>query len=335
MSVAPGGRARPGSSGQHRWRVGDDRAGERVDRYVATSLSLSRNRVANLLAGGLVRVNGCVPRKSDPVVPGQIVEVTIPPPVSISVEAQAIDLDIVYEDGDLVVVNKQPGLVVHPAPGHRDGTLVNALLHHVGDLAGIGGELRPGIVHRLDRDTSGLMVVAKSDLAHRTLSDALRHRRIERRYLTALWGSLGESPLTVDHPIGRHPGHRLRMAVVAGGRPARTHFCHIERWPAASLCEVRLESGRTHQIRVHAAAIGHPVVGDELYGKARERGFGGAARQWARELSERTGRQFLHAYRLELVHPVTGRPLAFRAALPPDLAEVHDWARASAPVDRW
>ena len=321
----------------HEWTAGADAAG-RLDSYVAAQLGLSRSRAAALLVAGDVLVNGCVPKKSDPVAPGQRVEARIPAPAPARAEAQDIPVEIVFQDAQLAVVNKQPGLVVHPAPGHPDGTLVNALLHHVGDLSGIGGMLRPGIVHRLDRDTSGLMVVAKTDRAHQELSAALKARRVKRMYLAALWGTLGEPRMEVVRPIGRHPRDRIRMAVVPGGRDAATRFKHLESWPArsgaaamapaASLCEAELGTGRTHQIRVHAAATGHPVVGDDLYGAGRERGFAGPQRGWAAALARRTPRQFLHAHRLAFDHPVTGTAMTFAAPLPPDLAEVREWAVA-------
>ena len=312
---------------RHRW-VADADASGRVDSYAAKALGLSRSRVVALVSAGEVLVDGRVPKKSDPVSPGQELEVRVPEPVPATAAPQDIPVEIVFQDGELVVVDKQAGLVVHPAPGHPDGTLVNALLHHVGDLAGIGGTLRPGIVHRLDRDTSGLMVVAKTDRAHQALSAALKARRVKRTYLAALWGTLRDSSVAVDKPIGRHPRDRTRMAVTAKGRPARTRFRHLERWVAASLCEAELDTGRTHQIRVHAAVIGHPVVGDALYGAGRERGFAGPQRPWATTLARRTARQFLHAHRLAFAHPVTGQAMAFEAPLPADLAEVRDWALA-------
>ncbi len=317
---------------RHRWTAAAGVTG-RLDSYLAARLELSRNRVQALLREGMVRVDGAAPRKSDPVVPGQEIEIRVPPPAPARAEAQDIPLEIVYQDRHLVVVHKPPGLVVHPAPGHPDGTLVNALLHHVGDLSGIGGTLRPGIVHRLDRDTSGLMVAAKTDRAHQTLSAALKERRIRRIYLAALWGALDDGDVAVDRPIGRHPRDRLRMAVVEGGRPAVTRFRAIERWRTATLCEARLETGRTHQIRVHAAAIGHPVVGDGLYGAGRERGYGGPDRGWAAALARRTPRQFLHAHRLEFAHPATGSPMRFEAGLPRDLAAVRGWAVGAGPTE--
>ncbi len=329
MNAGPGDEATPRPSVHRVWTVFDGGA-PRLDAYLAKRLAISRSRAVVLIDQGRVLLDGLGPKKSDPVVYGQVVEVEIPPPVPVQARPQAIPLNIVHEDRDLVVVDKQADLVVHPGPGHRAGTLVNALLHHVGDLSGIGGESRPGIVHRLDRYTSGLMVVAKSDRAHRELSQALRERAVERRYLTALWGRLHESPRTVDLRIGRDPRNRLRMAIVIGGRPARTHFRHLELWPGASLCEVRLESGRTHQIRVHAEAMGRPVVGDRVYGRGVANAVGGYDRRWVRRLAARARRQFLHAHRLEFVHPVTREPMVFSSALPADLEKIRTWARADA-----
>jgi 23S rRNA pseudouridine1911/1915/1917 synthase len=247
--------------------------------------------------------------------------------------AQDLPVDIVFQDEHLAVVNKAAGMVVHPAPGHRDGTLVNALLHHLDDLAGVGGRLRPGIVHRLDRDTSGLLVVAKNDVAHQGLADALRRRRVKRLYLAATWGHLDSDRGTIDEPVGRDPAHRKRMAVVEGGRRALTRFHIRERWRAADLLDVALQTGRTHQIRVHLAHLGHPVVGDQVYGAKWERGMGGAAHLWARELARRMERQFLHAARLVFDHPVTGRRMRFDAPLPEDLAAAATWAREGSRGD--
>ena len=312
-----------------RLEVPDAAAGERIDAHVAARLpELSRSRVAQLLADGRVLLNGAVPRKSERVAAGDIVEVEVPEPVPSLVEAEAIPLDIVFEDRDLLVINKPAGLVVHPAPGHRTGTLVNALLHHVRDLSGIGGVKRPGIVHRLDKDTSGLMIVAKHDRAHRRLALALKRREIRRGYLTACWGHLEQDRLTVDAAIGRSHRDRKKMAVTEGGRRAVTHFRRVERWPAADLLEAELETGRTHQIRVHLAHIGHPVVGDPVYGGGGARGISGTARVWARELAARVPRQFLHAARLAFDHPRTKEPLRFEAPLPEDLAGAAAWAAA-------
>lgn len=303
------------------------RSGDRLDAYVAGNSDLSRTRVQALIEEGRVLVNGQVGRKSERLEAGQRIEVDVPPPEVLSVQPEDIPLDIVFEDSSLVVVNKEAGMVTHPGPGHASGTLVNALLAHVKDLSGIGGKLRPGIVHRLDRFTSGLMVVAKSDEAHQTLSEALRQRKIRRLYLSAAWGHLSESPLEVDAPIGRSKRDRKRMAVVEDGRNATTSFRVLERWLGAELLEVALGTGRTHQIRVHLEHIGHPVVGDEVYGVGWERGIGGKGRQWAAELHRRVPRQFLHAWSLSFRHPSSGEALRFEAPLPADLRACADWAR--------
>jgi 23S rRNA pseudouridine1911/1915/1917 synthase len=300
---------------------------DRLDRFVSSRLDLSRTRVQSLLAEGRVTVDGRAGKKSETVAPGMLVRVVVPPPEPVEIVPENIPLDIVYEDQHLAVVNKAAGMVVHPAPGHRTGTLVNALLWRIPDLEGVGGRLRPGIVHRLDRDTSGLLVVAKTDAAHRALAEALKRRRIRRIYLAAVWGHLGESPLEIDAPIGRDRRDRKRMAVVPEGRPARTRTRVRERWSRADLLDVALETGRTHQIRVHLAHVGHPVVGDATYGVGWERGMGGPARGWARELARRVPRQFLHAAELAFDHPVSGERKRFRARLPSDLAAVAEWAR--------
>ncbi len=303
-----------------------DGAGARLDTWVSRCLDLSRTRVAALVADGRILLNGRVPRKSDVVTEGDRVEVEVPAPTPIDAEPQPIPIVIVYEDDHLLVVDKPAGMVVHPAPGHPDGTLVNALLFHVQNLSGIGGRLRPGIVHRLDRDTSGLLVVAKDDATHRALSSALKRREVRRLYVAAAWGHLPEAHLRVDAPIGRHPRERKRMGVVEGGRRAVTRVRVNRRWRSAELLDVSLETGRTHQIRVHLAHIGHPVVGDRLYGEGWERGMGGPDRGWARELARRAERQFLHASRLAFEHPVSGESMKFRSALPPDLEAIVRWA---------
>ena len=301
----------------------------RLDSYLAERLSLSRSRVTQLIEGGHVLVNGSAPKKR--VVPalGDVVRVRIPQAELSVIAAEDLPLRIVYQDADLLVIDKAAGMVVHPAPGHRSGTLVNALLYAVDDLSGIGGVLRPGIVHRLDKDTSGLLMVAKTDAAHRALADELRDRRIRRRYLTAAWGHLASDEITVDAPIARHSADRLRMAVVESGRRAVTHFRRREKWLAAELLEAELETGRTHQIRVHLAHIGHPVVGDAVYGAGRERGFSNAARGWALELARRTPRQFLHAAELRFKHPRTGEEMRFEAPLPADLQAVLNWVHGT------
>jgi 23S rRNA pseudouridine1911/1915/1917 synthase len=308
--------------------VSDDPGGARLDAYVASRVpQLSRSRVAQLLAAGHVRLNGALPRKSERPAAGDVIELALPAPEPVSLEPEAIPLEIVYEDADLAVIDKPAGLVVHPAPGHRAGTLVHALLHHIGDLSGIGGELRPGIVHRLDKDTSGLLLVAKGDESHRALAAAHKRREIGRAYLAAAWGHLSVDSLTVEQPIGRSPTHRQRMAVVEGGRPALTRFRRLERWRGADLVRAELETGRTHQIRVHLAWLGHPVVGDELYGSGSWRGISGVARGWAQAFAKRVPRQFLHAAELRFRHPRTGAWLTFESPLPPELAAAAAWAR--------
>lgn len=304
--------------------------GDRLDRYLASHLDLSRSRLEQLIDANEVLVNGLRQKKRYLTAPGDVIALRVPAPLQAASEPEEIPLDIIYQDPDIVVVNKAAGMVVHPAPGNRTGTLVNALLHHVGDLSGIGGVLRPGILHRLDRDTSGLLIVAKNDLAHERLSDAMKRREIKRTYLAAAWGHLAEDALTVDAPVGRHPTERKHMAVVSSGRRAVTHFRRLEKWRAADLVSAELETGRTHQIRVHLRHIGHPVVGDSLYGAGRERGTSGVDRPWAASLARRTRRQFLHAAEIRFAHPRTGDPLEFRVDLPPDLAEVAAWARIPA-----
>lgn len=301
---------------------------DRLDRFLAGRLSHSRSRCVALIQAGSVLVDGRPARKSEVLAAGQVVLVELKPPRPVDVAAQDIPIEIVFEDAYLAVVNKPAGLVVHPAPGHPDGTLVNALLHHVRDLSGIGGEVRPGIVHRLDRDTSGLMVVAKGDASHVALSNAIRERDVRRVYRAISWGHLPESPVTVDAPIDRDPKDRKRMAVVEGGRRAITRIRTRERWVAAEYLDVSLGTGRTHQIRVHLNHIAHPVVGDPVYGAGWGRGMSGRSRAWARELERRAERQMLHASDLVFDHPESGEEMRFHAPLPPDMAAVVAWARA-------
>ncbi len=303
-----------------------DQPVSRIDSYLAERTELSRSRIEQLIAAGHVTLNGVVPRKRASPQPGDVIAVRVPAAEATGIGAEPIPIEIIYQDTDLAVLNKPAGLVVHPAPGHRSGTLVNALLHALNDLSGIGGVLRPGIVHRLDRDTSGLLVVAKNDLAHQRLADALKRRRVRRRYLVASWGHLQTETITVDAPIGRDPRDRKRMAVVPEGRRAVTHFRVLERWASADYLSAELETGRTHQIRVHLRHVGHPVVGDRTYASGRERGFSGGARSWAAELSRRTERQFLHAAELRFEHPKSGEMMEFHSPLPADLEAVRRWA---------
>ena len=308
-------------------------SGIRLDAWIAAEVpSLSRSRIAKLVSDGHVLVNGRVPRKSELTVAGATIEVVVPEAAPSSVDAEDIPLRIIYQDDDLAVIDKPPGLVVHPAPGHRGGTLVNALLHHLRDLSGIGGVMRPGIVHRLDKDTSGLLLIAKNDDAHRALSAALKKRDIKRIYHVAAWGHLRQETVTVDAPIARSHNERQRMAVLEGGRRAVTHFKRLSIWPAAELLRAELDTGRTHQIRVHLAHIGHPVVGDTVYGAGASKGMSGPAQSWARSFARQVPRQFLHAVELSLLHPRTGDPLRFTSDLPPDLAAPAAWAEQGLDV---
>ncbi|HSM03711.1 MAG TPA: RluA family pseudouridine synthase [Longimicrobiales bacterium] len=323
-----------GEGDRRRVSVGPRLAGERTDSVLAELLDHSRTRIQKLLQAGDIEVEDGsghrrVPRKSEPAEEGWVFHVRVPPPEETGLEPQDLPLTVVWEDADLAVIDKAAGMVVHPAPGHPDGTLVNALLFHLRDLSGVGGRLRPGIVHRLDRDTSGLLVVAKTDRAHVALADALRRRRVKRLYRALVWGTMPEPEGTIDAPVGRDPRNRKRMAVVEGGRRAVTRYRVREDWPAAQLLDVALKTGRTHQIRVHTAHLGHPVVGDPLYGAGGARGISGAARRWATELERRVRRQFLHAAELAFDHPVSGERMHFQAALPPELSVVVEWARGA------
>ena len=278
-------------------------AGTRLDAYLAANLeATTRSGAVKLIESGQVSVGGKVPAKNYKLRSGETVEVTVPDPEAIERVAQDIPLDIVYEDSDVIVVNKPKGLVVHPAPGHPDGTLVNALMFHCGDsLSGIGGELRPGIVHRIDRDTSGLIIAAKNDLAHQGLSNQLQDHTLSRVYHCIVTGNLREDSGTVDAPIGRHGVDRKKMAVVADGRRAVTHWRVLERFQGFTYVECRLETGRTHQIRVHMAQTGHPILGDTVYGSKKEvKGLQG---------------QCLHAVGLRFIHPRTGEAVELGCGL--------------------
>ncbi len=279
--------------------------GERLDRFLAEQLShLSRSYVQQLIREGAVCLGGRPAKPSQRLEEGEDVCLRMPPHRYPPVEAQDIYLDIYYEDEDLLIVNKPQGMVVHPAPGHYQGTLVNALLHHCqGKLSGINGVLRPGIIHRIDRDTSGLLAVCKSDFAHRHLAQTLAAHDWTRRYLALLLGRPQPEQGRVDLPIGRHPQRRREMAVVPGGRRAITHYRLLESWDKYSLAECRLETGRTHQIRVHMAALGHPVLGDAVYAKGRSWPFALAG-------------QCLHAAVLGLRHPRTGEYMEWEAPPP-------------------
>lgn len=299
-------------------------ASERLDRFLADQLSLSRTQAARLVAQGAVRVNGKAARASRLVDRKELVEVEIPdaaPPRQYLPPSDAVPpLSIVFEDEHLAVINKPAGLVVHPAPGHWDDTLVHALVARGTALSG-GAPGRPGIVHRLDRDTSGLMLIAKSDLAHRRLGAALAARQVKRAYASLVWGHFDEDRITIDAPIGRHSVDRKRMTVRADGRAARTDLEVIARFAVCDLVRAELMTGRTHQIRVHFAHVGHPVVGDPVYGLGGARRISGGGRLAAARLEQSTPRQALHAAELQFRHPITGARLGFISEWPADLAE--------------
>jgi 23S rRNA pseudouridine1911/1915/1917 synthase len=292
-------------------------AGERVDRAVALLTGWTRAEVQALVRAGAVLVDGRPVAKAARLVAGSRLEINDAPRGAAPPAPEPLDVDVRFEDDDVVVVAKPAGLVVHPAPGHASGTLVHGLLHRYPDIAAVGDPMRPGIVHRLDRDTSGLLVVARTDRAHRALVAQLAARHVEREYDALVWGEPDVRRGVVDAPIGRSTSRRTRMAVRDGGREARTAFAIAETFPRpkCSLLRCRLETGRTHQIRVHLAAIGHPVVGDALYGGARA----GIA----------LDRPFLHAARLAFDHPATGERIALDEPLPATLATLLDRLRAA------
>ena len=286
-------------------------SGERIDALLARTVEdLSRSAAQHLLEEGRVTLDGVPLRKNYKVRAGDEFELLLPPPADVPLLPQEIPLDVVFEDADVIVVNKPRGLVVHPAPGHPDGTLVNALLWHCGDsLSGIGGEKRPGIVHRIDKDTSGLLIVAKNDFAHQQLSAQLADRSLSRIYEAVVHGGFREDAGSVDRPIGRHPTDRKRMAVTEkNGRHAVTHWEVLCRYRDYTHIRCRLETGRTHQIRVHMASLGHPLLGDGVYGAlSSEKGLEG---------------QCLHARELKFIHPRSGEAIHLETALPPYFLEV-------------
>ena len=282
-----------------------EHAGVRLDAFLSADGALTRSQAARLIAEGRVRVNGKPAAKSARLSGGETVTVDVPQLRETALPPQDIPLDVVYEDDDVIVVNKPTGLVVHPAPGHPDGTLVNALLHHCGDsLSGIGGEKRPGIVHRIDRDTSGLIIAAKNDAAHLALSAQLKDHSLSRTYECLVTGNMKQDSGAVDAPIGRSSADRKKMAVVPTGRRAVTHWEVVARYPGVTHLRCRLETGRTHQIRVHMAYIGHPILGDTVYGAKKP-------------VPGLTG-QCLHAAGLRFIHPRTGEPVELHCPLPPE-----------------
>ncbi|HEY3159589.1 MAG TPA: RluA family pseudouridine synthase [Vicinamibacterales bacterium] len=307
------------SGERQEFSVAPEADGQRLDRFLVSVLGdRSRSQIQKLIADGHVRVGARDARANLAVRAGDRIVVDLPPAAPASVEAEEVPLEILHQDPDVVVVNKPPGMVVHPGASHASGTLVNALLHHISDLSGIGGELRPGIVHRLDRGTSGVMVVAKNDAAHQELSRQFHDREVEKEYIALVWGVV-QAGRRIDAAIGRDPVHRQKMS--ARSRHAREAVTRITRafhMPGLTLCQVAIHTGRTHQIRVHLSAIGHPIVGDSLYGGVHRRVPGDI------RAVTHLQRPFLHAARLVFTHPRDGRRMEFTADLPADLQDVLD-----------
>lgn len=294
------------------WDVPAEAAGQRVDKWLSAQpeFTWTRSALQNWMEEGRVTADGKVLSKSDKLHGGETLEVEIPDPEPLSLEPEDIPLDIVYEDEDLLVVNKPKGMVVHPAPGHATGTLVHALLYHCGDsLSGVNGVLRPGIVHRIDRDTSGLLLVAKNDTAHQSLSAQIAAHTFTREYRAVAMGQFAQTEGTISAPIGRHPTDRKKMCVTEkNSKPAVTHYQVLTQYQKAAYLRLTLETGRTHQIRVHLAHIGHPVLGDSVYGKAYP-GIDG---------------QCLHAAKVGFVHPTTGAYMEFESPLPAYFTRILD-----------
>lgn len=298
---------------QQEFLINPGDAGKRLDQYLSASrVAHSRAHIQKLIKIDAVKVNDMSSKASHRLKEGDKVSVLIPPPRKLEVNPEDIPLSIVHEDKDIVVVNKPSGMVVHPAPGNYSGTLVNALLYHFKDLSGIGGIMRPGIVHRLDKNTSGLMVVAKNDSAHASLSGQIRDRSIEKEYVALVHGKISKDRGVIEQNIGRNPTHRKKMAVIKSkvfkSREAVTHYRVLERFRNYTLVELKLVTGRTHQIRVHLSSMGNPVVGDSTYGRASNE-FG-------------IKRQLLHAKRLKFIHPATGKAMEFEAAVPEDFGGI-------------
>jgi 23S rRNA pseudouridine1911/1915/1917 synthase len=300
---------------------------ERLDRFLAEALpELSRSQVKKLIEEGLVALRGTAAKAGEKLKGGETIEVTLPPPTPAEALPQEIPLAVLYEDRHLIVVDKPAGLVVHPAPGHPGGTLVNALLHHCTDLAGVGGELRPGIVHRLDKGTSGVLVAAKDDATHQALARQFKAHNIARRYVALVHGTVAGEAGTIDRPIGRHPTERKKMSSRArAGRHAVTHWRVLARYgrDRLTLLELRLETGRTHQIRVHLSELGLPVVGDPVYGSAGR--LHDLADGELRRRLQQLHRQALHARLLGFMHPASGAWMEFESPLPADMRGILEY----------
>jgi len=302
--------------------------GRRLDQFLSeTNLKLSRSQAKNLVQKHLIFLNQKTAKPSAHVKTGDIVSGTLPEPEPLSLKPEPLPLTILYEDSSIIVVDKSSGMVVHPAYGNRSGTLVNALLYHCKDLAGINGVLRPGIVHRLDKDTSGVMVVAKDDEAYHHLAKQFKNRTVKKVYCTIVYGMVSRDEGLIDSDIGRHPSERKRMSTrTKKGRPAVTRWKKVEEFDGATLLEIFPQTGRTHQIRVHLSSIGHPILGDPLYGR---KGRPGTIHDPVlRECVKRLNRQALHAQRLEFTHPRTGERVQFVSPMPRDMEEVLEWLRS-------
>lgn len=304
---------------RHSFTAGEELAGIRLDQALATLLpDFSRSALARHVTEGQVSINGkTIAKASRPVVAGDTIEITIPEPKPVSVESRDIPITVLHQDDDIAVIDKPPGMVVHPGAGNPDDTLVHALLFHIKDLSGIGGEIRPGIVHRLDKDTSGLLVVAKNDTAHRALTSQWNSDWVQKQYLALVYGTPKQPSGAIDKPIGRDPRDRKKMAVVTGGREAITLYQVAEALRYASLLRCTLKTGRTHQIRVHLKSIGHPLIGDPLYSGPQWKGI--PDRKLQKILAD-FPRQALHAARLSFPHPRSGEVMTFEAPPPADFA---------------
>jgi len=299
--------------------ITDEAAGQRIDAFLASRLSeISRTRIQRAIEDGDVVVDSRTVKPSYRLRAGDQIEIDLPDPPAVAVAAEAIPLKIIYEDDDLVVVDKTAGMVVHPGAGIESGTLVNALVYHFNELSGKAGSIRPGIVHRIDKETSGLLVVAKNDVSHERLSDQFRDRLVFKLYVALVYGRLSDERGEIEARIGRSPHNRTRMAVLRGGagRAAHTLFEVADRFPRFTLVKAQIKTGRTHQIRVHMAHIGHPVVGDAVYGGGRENSILDPA---IRREIKKLGRHFLHSYEMAFTHPRTGARLEFHSPLPGEL----------------
>jgi 23S rRNA pseudouridine1911/1915/1917 synthase len=305
----------------------ESEAGHRLDTVMVAHLpTLSRSRASRLIRAGHITVNGHIRKPGYLTKPGDVVRSEIPSPEPIICRPEAIPLSILHEDSDVIVLNKPPGLVVHPGAGHKSRTLVNALLFHCPDLEGIGGNLRPGLVHRLDKDTSGTLVVAKNDMAHESLSHQFKKHQVQKRYLALVYGDVKASAGVIDLPIGRHPTDRKKMSTESRrSRLTETRWKVKKIFSGVTLLEIDLKTGRTHQVRVHCAAIGHPVVGDATYG--RKRGWKDLPSRQTQEVVGTVRRQMLHAWQLTFLHPRTEQSMSFESPVAKDMASVLDALR--------